>query len=78
MASKKKKLIPPDPENMNNNRAYWAGEAIDVFEGRTGVEQKDSLCDLLADLRHWSDRQGFNWERELKRAMSHYKKEITE
>jgi len=31
----------------------WADKAIRTFRKQTGCDHEDSLCDLIADLRHW-------------------------
>ena len=36
--------VPPDPENMNDERAAWAHEAICHFQSVTGIEHEDSLA----------------------------------
>jgi hypothetical protein len=67
--------LPPDPEGMNDDRAEWAGEAIETFMARTGTDFEDSLGDLLADLMHWCDRQSFDFNLALDRARDHYLEE---
>ncbi len=36
--------LPPDPENMNDSRAEWAGLALSTFMQRTGADQEDALA----------------------------------
>jgi len=67
--------LPPDPEGMNDKRAAWGGRAIAAFEKATGVDREDALSDLLADLFHWCDRNGVDFEHELARARGHYDEE---
>jgi virginiamycin B lyase len=50
--------LPPDPENMNGDRAEWAAAALRHFQCCTGTDYDDSLPDLLGDLMHWCDRNG--------------------
>jgi hypothetical protein len=69
--------LPPDPEGMNDKRAAWAAIAIAAFQKATGTEDEDALCDLLADLRHWADRQGYDFEAASARANNHYEAETT-
>jgi len=64
--------IPPDPDGQNGDRADWAGAAIEEFRGQTGTDEEDAVCDLIADLHHWADRHGMNWEDEVKRGDGHY------
>lgn len=69
--------LPPDPENMNDSRAEWAGLALSAFMERTGADQEDALGDLLGDLMHWSDRNNFDFELALERARWHYDAETS-
>jgi hypothetical protein len=39
--------LPPDPENMNGDRAEWAGAALRHFQCVTGTDYEDALGDLL-------------------------------
>lgn len=72
--------LPPDPENLNNERAEWAHCALDLFAGRTGLSEADTkegttLADLLADLMHWCDRYAVDFNAMLERARNHYEEE---
>lgn len=67
--------LPPDPENMNDARAKWAGVALRCFQCETHTEDEDSLGDLLCDLMHWSDRNDYDFECALFRARGHYEAE---
>lgn len=69
--------LPPDPENMNDSRAEWAGLALSTFMERTGADQEDALGDLLGDLMHWADRQNFDFDLALERARWHYEAETS-
>lgn len=71
------KPLPPDPENMNNDRAEYAAAALRHFQCTTGSDYDDSLTDLLGDLMHWSDRNGVDFSAELERARGHYGAETT-
>ncbi len=70
------RVDPPVPSN--DDRAEWAESAITAFMEATGVERGDALCDLLADLRHWSDKNQVDWQEALERAYMHYEAEIEE
>ena len=70
--------LPPDPEQMNDKRSTWADEALATFMKTTGTDMEDALSDLLADLRHWADRHGQNYDREAIRAECHYEAETNE
>ena len=69
--------LPPDPENMNDDRAKWAATVLREFQRITGADQEDALGDLLGDLMHWSDRNNFDFEAALCRARWHYEAETT-
>ena len=68
--------LPPDPENLNDQRAHWAGQALAVFIQATGVDLEDSLGDLLADLMHRCDRNDFDLA--VDRARHHYEAETAQ
>lgn len=72
MGFRRQNQLPPDPENMNDNRAAWAGIALLAFIRETGTDLEDALGDLLADLMHWSDRNNFDFDLAVDRARSHY------
>ncbi|KVV40977.1 hypothetical protein WT27_13750 [Burkholderia territorii] len=63
---------PADPERMNDDRAEWASKALEAFREVTGCQQGDDIADLLADLIHYCDRNGYAFEGELDRARQHY------
>ena len=67
--------LPADVDGRNDDRAQWAQAALDAFMHKTGSDREDATCDLLANLRHWCDRNGFDWGNELDRAMRHYTQE---
>ena len=64
--------LPADPEGMNEDRAAWAGSALQNFKQTTGTDLEDSLGDLLADLMHWADRNDFDFGLAIDRARYHY------
>ncbi len=69
--------LPPDPEGMNDDRALWAAQALHAFRVAIGTDPEDALPDLLADLMHWCDRSGANFNDDLCRAYVHYEAETT-
>ena len=75
MPKRKKHRIPPDPEGMNDDRSSWAQTAIDAFMAETGVDEEDAIGDLVADLMHWCDRNGYSFPAELNRGRWHYDEE---
>jgi hypothetical protein len=71
--------LPPDPENMNADRASWAEAAIRQFQIETGTDWDDCVKDLLCDLMHFCDRNTggttFDFEAALTTARMHYEAE---
>ncbi len=67
--------LPLDPEGLNADRALWGAIALEAFRRETGADLTDAVSDLLADLMHWCDRFGQEFERELRRAVNHYAEE---
>ncbi len=67
---------PEDYESMNAWRAAAAGDAVESFAASTYLTNADGddimLRDLLANLMHWADRQGLNFDNELHYARDHY------
>lgn len=60
---------------MNDQRAEWAEAAIETFQATTGTDREDAVADLIADLRHWCDRNGLDWKTELDRGRAMYRDE---
>ena len=71
-ASRSSRTLPPDPENMNDDRARWAQAALRAFRKATGADAEEALGDLLTDLMHWSDRNNFDFDAAMDRARMHY------
>lgn len=69
--------LPADPEGMNDQRAAWAAASIRCFQKQTGTDRDTALLDLLCDLMHFCDRNGFDFDHELARGRLHYKEETT-
>lgn len=67
--------LPPDPDDMNDQRAEWAEIALRAFMAQTRCDIEEALQDLLCDLRHWADRAGQDWDQALEGAMSGYDEE---
>jgi hypothetical protein len=57
---------------MNGERAQYADNAITAFQLTTRTDIQDAVSDLLADLMHWCDRHGMEFEDELNRGRMHY------
>jgi hypothetical protein len=69
------KGLPPDPEDMNTDRARWAYAALVAFMDVTGCDEQEAPGDLLADLMHWCDRNGMDFEAVLEGARTNYRQE---
>lgn len=67
--------LPPDPDELNDDRACWAGKSVRAFQEATGTDDGDVLCDLLADLMHWSDRNKYDFTAALIHARDYYQAE---
>ena len=51
--------LPPDPDEMNDDRAMWADACINLMADMTGCERgQEALGDLVCNLFHWGDRNG--------------------
>lgn len=74
--------LPPDPDKMNDDRAEWAGAAVSTFEQQVylvpNCEPKQTILgDLLANLMHWCDRNGVDFNQALQVGREHYMEETT-
>jgi hypothetical protein len=69
------KPLPPDPEEMNDDRALWAAVALHRFQQETGTDDETALGDLLCDLMHWCDRNDSDFDASLSTARMHYEAE---
>lgn len=69
------KPLPPDPEGMNDKRAEWADAALCEFQRVVRGDKEDALADLLANLHHWCDRNGHDFDASLAMAKQHYAEE---
>ncbi|ENZ78039.1 MULTISPECIES: hypothetical protein [Ralstonia] len=67
----------PDPEGLNDERALWARQALDVFKRVTGCEEESVVGDLLCNLMHHCDRAGVDFMSEMGRAVRHYEEETS-
>ena len=70
-----KRILPPDPEDRNDDRAAWANDAILAFVAATRTDKEDAAADLIADLGHWCDRNGLNFLTQVRRGLRHYAEE---
>lgn len=70
-------VLPPDPDERNDDRAEWAGYALAAFQSQTGCAREDAVGDLLCDLNHWCERSGVSFADALGRAEWHYRVETS-
>ena len=69
-------VIPPDPDDQNDDRADWAGQCIELFQKITRCDEEDAVHDLITDLAHWCDRRGdMDFNDELNHAAAMYNEE---
>lgn len=69
-------VIPPDPDNQNDERADWAGRCLELFKKLTRCDEEDAVHDLITDLAHYCDRQEtVDFNDELNHAANMYNEE---
>ena len=69
-------VIPPDPDDQNDDRAAWAGQCIELFQKLTRCDEEDAVHDLITDLAHYCDRRGsVDFNDELNHAAKIYNEE---
>jgi hypothetical protein len=78
MEIKMANTLPPDLDEMNEYCAECAAAALLIFQNLTNSDREDAVSDLLADLMHWCDRHGRNFDNELRRALYHYEEETSD
>lgn len=59
-------------ELANQTRADIAAAAIEAMPDYSPADAADCLTDLLANLAHWADREGYSLARALAAAKLHY------
>jgi hypothetical protein len=74
------KKLPPDPEEMNDQRAAWAEDALEQFASQTRHRADDRdweeiVSDFLSNMHHFCDRAGLNWGACVDRGHDHYYEE---
>ena len=73
--------IPPDPEDMNDQRSEAAGRTLDFFSKDFGelVKGEDltvqNLTDLMCDFGHFCDRNNIRLAAVIDHAKEHYDEE---
>jgi hypothetical protein len=73
-----KSKLPPDPEEQNDDRAEWAETALEAFMAVCKTDESDAVADLLANLRHYCDRNDLDFDAELSRANMNYEAETAD
>jgi hypothetical protein len=79
---RKKEKVSASGFNIGNaDRAAWAGEVIELFADLTGMssEYNDTdtvVCDLLANLMHYCDKEEIDFDEALRMAEVHYIAEV--
>lgn len=76
---RKRRRLPPDPEQQNRDRSGWAMAAVETFQAATRLSKADGLdtaiMDLIGDLAHLCDDEGLNLAGLITRAKFHYDQE---
>jgi len=67
-----------DYGEVNYTRAEWANQALNAFQEAVATDDEDVVCDLLADMMHWCDLNGKDFDAELSRGRMHYEAEFEE
>lgn len=71
----------------NSQRAEWAQQCIDLFaaetdmrtpDGRNYEDNRTVLADLLADLRHWAETAGVDFDEVCEGSRGVYEDEVAE
>lgn len=74
--------VPADPEDMNDERAKWAENALTLFANETGLlgpndddDVETVVKDFLSDLAHFCDRRNLDLPDLIERAAGDYNAE---
>jgi hypothetical protein len=62
----------------NERRAKWADKALTSFQRETLCDREDALPDLLCDLMHLANQEGWDFDKALHRARSNHEAEVAE
>jgi len=71
----------PTPDPTNADRSRWADDAVLVHAAATrseGEGAETKLSDLLANLRHWADDAGLDFDKASLRGEANYLAELEE
>lgn len=61
-------------KSENMRRCAKAAQALTLYD--LGRSPRESLVDLLSDLRHWCDGRGFDFAAADRMAYQHYREEL--
>lgn len=62
------------PHTINVSRAAWAREAVEAFGSITGADlYEEAACDLICDIGHLCDQEGFDFVALLRKAVGYWK-----
>ena len=75
MKKRKPTLDMPNLCGQNGVRALRGETALLNYQNETDVDLQDAVWDLLADLMHWCDRCGQDFENGLRLARMHHEAE---
>jgi hypothetical protein len=68
----------------NDDRAEFASDAVIAYKDSKGTdeyegeEEQTVLGDMLADLQHWADQYGVDFQQAIENGQTHYEAEILE
>lgn len=65
-------------EVNNEKRADWAQLAVDRFRRACSTDKEDAIADLITNLLHLADREGFDPIHQLERGRMNYEAEVEE
>ena len=68
--------VPDRPRPDNRQRAYWGEMAVQAFRAACEGDRDTALGDLLANLRHWADANGQDFEYAIANSEMHYLAEV--
>lgn len=81
--NKPKQILPakPDVDSASptiDEHAAAGAIAVEAYMKAQGIDKGGVLADLLADMRHWADKNKVDWDEALARANMHYEAELIE
>jgi hypothetical protein len=68
-------VTAPDLIAMNNERAARAAAVVQAFKNAGSTDAEDVLSDLLCNLMHWANREGYDFDAALFRAHRNHDEE---